>query len=313
MTSKLSLLRCLATLMVFCSGFAVSHGKEPVKVSFLETDEAREDTIRILQDAGCPEPDVKALRRAILHYYKPPFTYDISLFPRQENGFYEFQTIDKFIDSLPLRLCMTDHLFELTCTDTAILIAGHDMSTTSDFDSLTGPYLAISVSTNGVEHPVPTASLKDAYDVTYFKWYQELLLSVFKREVSEHHKALAVSLFRFNPVPIEIDEDEFSQSLHAVLKMSWSRNGVEFPKDMFVTILHRVRTDYHMAVSDHLGVLVKIKGGYMYVEKAGGRGPFLRIDVSTIDDIARYYSTMMSQDYPYNFMTVNNDRIITLE
>jgi len=285
-----------------------------IDVSFLKDDRSRESTLKTLRQAGCPESEVDVLRRAIIHYYNTPFTYDTSAFPVRKEGFYTFASAADFVAALSTnRLSQTKHMFEYNCFDTALLAAGYEMHATAEFTATGSPYLAVAIRTNGIEWLVPVASLQDAYNTAYPEWYQRFRTSISGRDQPQKYKTIAASLYQYHTLPLGTDETRMRDALHQVLRNNWSRCGLRFPDNTSVVMLHRARTDYHIAVSDHLGVLVKTQGGYMYLEKAGGQGPFLRIDTSSIEDIATYYSTMISPDYPLNYMTIDDDTIIEVK
>ena len=291
---------------------AAALAGDGIRISFLNDAGARESTLDVLRQAGCPQSDVDVLRRAITHYYESPFNYDTSAFPAPTNGFHAFASAGGFVDALATnRLSQTEHMFEYNCLDTVLLIAGHGMIPPADFTAAGSPYLAVAIRTNGTEWLVPVASLQDVYNTAYPEWYQRFRTSISGREQPPACKTLAAALYQFHTLPLGTDEAGMREALFHALRSNWSRCGIRFPdNNMSVVMLHRARTDHHVAVSDHLGVLIEVPHGYIYLEKAGGQGPFLRIDTGRIEDIAIYYTTMMSPDYPLNYMTLNDDAIM---
>lgn len=287
---------------------------DSIRVSFLEDARARESTLELLQQAGCPEDDVNVLRRAIAHYYQTPFNYNLSAFPTPKDAFYEFALVDDFVSALSTnRLSEIEHMFELNCLDTALLIAGHDMDITADFTEMGSPYLAICTFTNRALWLVPVSSLQDAYNTIYPEWYQRFRDNLSGREPSLKYKTMAACLFQYHALPIGTSESDMGLVLSRSLRQHWTRCGIQFPTSMLIAMLHRARTDHHVALSDHFGVIIKTDKGYIYLEKAGGQGPFLRIDTKQIENIAIYYSTMISPDYPYNYMTIGHDVMLEVK
>ncbi len=121
----------------------------PVRVSFLDTEAAREDTLSVFARAGCDTNHLAALRQAITHYYRTPLALDTSAFPPATDGFREFASIGDFVAALGTnRLSFLDHPFELNCFDTALLLAGPEMDVKMDLHSCNGPFLAVQVTTN---------------------------------------------------------------------------------------------------------------------------------------------------------------------
>lgn len=305
----------VTTLMLLTGHlFTMPSLASSIQVSFLDNDNTRESTLGVLQQAGCPASEVDVLRRAIIHYYNTPFNYDTSTFPIRRDGFYTFTSATDFVAALSTnRLSAVDHMFEYNCLDAALLAAGHKMEITAEFTATGSPYLTVNTKTNGAEWLVPVASLQDAYNTIYPEWYQSFRTSISGQDQPQKYKTIAASLYQYQTLPLGTDEEHMRDELHQILQKHWSRCGVHFPNNVSMIMLHRARTDCHLAVTDHFGVLVKTQDGYMYLEKTGGRGPFLRIDISDIEDIALYYSTMISPDYPLNYMTIDYDTIIEVK
>ena len=293
---------CAAAVLI-CDpcGFAA-----PVRVSFLDTDDAREDTLRILADAGCDSANLDALRKAIRHYYQTPLALDTASFPPANNGFHDFASIGDFVSALGTnQLSFLDHGFELNCFDTALLLAAPGMSIAVDRSSRSGPYLAIQITTNFNEWLMPVASLADIYATANG---QSIFMSrQFGFEFSEKHKTLMAALYQYQALSLDVSAATIAAETHAALQRHWERCGIHFPANLSLVMLHRASTNYHLAATDHMGVLLKREKGYMYLEKTGGKGPFLRIDVEDPADIASYLSTVTWPDYPFNYMTVNDE------
>ncbi len=280
----------------------------PVRVSFLDTDAAREDTLHILAEAGCDSDNLEALRKAILHYYQTPLALDTSAFPPATKGFLEFPSTKNFISALGTnQLSYLDHPFELNCFDTALLLAGPDMSLTADLHSRNGPYLAVQITTNFNEWLMPVASLEDVYATAYPPWYGIFMAEKFGMEFSEQHKTLIASLYQYQALPLGTSSNTIAAETQTALRRHWTRCGIRFPSALSLVMLHRASTEFHLAVTDHMGVLLKRDHGYLYLEKTGGRGPFLRIDAREPADIAAYFSTGTWPDYPFNYLSVNDD------
>jgi len=294
-----------AVLVLMCSNFAFGA---PVRVSFLDTDESREETLKIFIEAGCDSENVDAIRKAIIHYYQTPLALDTTSFPPAKNGFHEFAAIAGFVSALGTnQLFYLDHPFELNCFDTALLLAESEMSLTADMQVRNGPYLAIQVTTNFNEWLVPVASLDDVYALSYPAWYGIFMAKKFGMEFSEKHKTLSAALYQYQTLPLGTAADTIAAETREALRHHWNRCGIQFPSHVSLVMLHRTSTNYHLAVTDHMGVLLKRNDGYLYLEKTGGRGPFLRIDIQNPTDVATYFSTGTWPDYPFNYMSVNDD------
>ncbi|NLD90487.1 MAG: hypothetical protein GX634_09140 [Lentisphaerae bacterium] len=283
----------------------------PVRVSFLDTDPAREDTLRAFAEAGCDSANLDALRDAIVHYYREPPACDTSLFPPADNGFYEFASIGDFLSALGTnQLSYLDHPFELNCFDTALLLAAQGMSLSADLNAPNGPYLAVQVTTNFSEWLMPVASLADVYATAHPAWYGQFMENRFGLSFTEKHRSLVAALYQYQALPLDTSPNTVAAETQAALRRHWKRCGIRFPTHVSLVMLHRASPRYHLVVTDHMGVLLKRETGGLYLEQTGGRGPFLRIDVKNPADIAAYLSTVTWPDYPFNYMSANDDLIL---
>jgi hypothetical protein len=293
----------LAGLLLLVPG----AGAAPVRVSFLDDETAREETLHAFAEAGCVPDNLHALRKAILHYYQTPLALDPAAFPSPRNGFYEFASIGDFVSTLGTnQLSFIDHAFELNCFNTALLLVEPEMRVTADLQARNGPFLAVQVTTNYNEWLEPVASLGDVYAIAHPPRVEPFMKKIAGIGYSEKHKTLEAALYQYQTLPLGTSADTISVETHEALRRHWKRCGIQFPAKISLVMLHRASKNYHLVVTDHMGVLLQRKDGYLYFEKTGGRGPFLRIDAQDPADIVAYFSTGTWPDYPFNFMTVND-------
>lgn len=298
--------RQVLAILLLCAAGPLTAA--PVRVSFLDTDAARADTLRILAKAGCDPANLDTIQKAIVHYYQTPLALDTSSFPPANNGFHEFASIGDFVSALGTnQLSYLDHSFELNCIDSALLLAAPEMEIAADMQPQAGPFLAIQVYSNYNEWLVPVASLGDVYATAHPPEKVPFILRAFGIDFPEKHKTLEAALYQYQTLPLGVAADTIAAETRATLRRHWKRCGIRFPAYVSIVQLHRARADYHLAVTDHFGALVPRENGYMYLEKTGGRGPFLRIDLADPAEVAAYFSTVTWPDYPFNFMTTNDD------
>lgn len=288
-------------------GVATLASAAPVRVSFLDTDAAREDTLNAFAQAGCDTNHLAALRRAITHYYRTPLALDTSAFPPARDGFRDFASIADFISTLGTnQLSFLDHPFELNCFHAALLLAGPKMDVTAKLETRGNTYVAVQVTTNFNEWAMPVTSLADIYALAHPDHYETLLQTICGMEFSPRHRTLLATFYQFHPLPLSTSSNTIAAETQAALRHHWQRCGIQFPANLSLIMLHRARSDYPMVVTDHMGVLLKQKNGYLYFEKTGGKGPFLRLDVQDPADIAVYFRTGTFPDYPFNYMSIND-------
>lgn len=285
----------------------------PVRVSFLDTDAAREDTLQAFAQAGCDTNNLAALRRAIIQYNLAPLALDTSSFPPASDGFHEFASIGDFVAALGTnQLSYLDHPFELNCFDTALLLAESGMELSANMQDRNGPFLAVQVTTNFTEWLNPVASLDDVYTLSYPAWYGSFMENRFGLSFTEKHRSLVAALYQYQPLPLGTAMNTIATETQTALRRHWTRCGIRFPAHIALVMIHRASTDYHLVVTDHMGVLLKRDHGYLYLEKTGGKGPFLRLDVEDPADIAAYLTTGTWPDYPFNYLSINDESFLDI-
>ena len=123
---------------------------------------------------------------------------------------------------------------------------------------------------------------------------------------------LAPFLLQWYLLPASADEGTVEAKVLEVLRTTWKRDGIKFPGRFEVIQLYSADIAEHTIRTCHAGLLFQSKQGCTYVEKAGMRGPFIRLDLAERPDLmpwlavplANYTSTNC-----YHFATFN-DRTI---
>lgn len=283
----------------------------PVRVSFLDTDAVREDTLSAFEQAGCNTNNLAALRNAIQHYYRTPLAFDTSAFPPARDGFHEFPSIGDFVAALGTnQLSFLDHPFELNCFHAALLLAGPEMDLTAELETCGTTYIAVQVTSNFNEWAMPVTSLGDIDAIAHPAHYAAALKEICGVEFSRKHRTLQAALYQFQPLSLGLSSNTIAAETQATLRRHWQRCGIRFPGHLSLVMLHRARSDYPMVVTDHMGILLRQKDGWLYLEKTGGKGPFLRLDIQDPADLAAYFSTCTWPDYPSNYLSINADQFL---
>jgi hypothetical protein len=93
---------------------------------------------------------------------------------------------------------------------------------------------------------------------------------------------------------------------------------MEFPDNCQVVFFHVVSVESHMVGTPHAALLFSHNGGYTYLEKAGGPGPFVRLDFKDKSDLNLWMlgGTTLSETQRTNvpqFITFNNSDIVKLD
>src|ERR1700760_1203260 len=89
----------------------------PIRLSFLQDQDAIKDTIQVLKDNGCVESNAVVFDKLVNHYFIEPFNFDFAKFPKSVSGFYNFSTTQALVSALPHRLPDTLHSYGINCID----------------------------------------------------------------------------------------------------------------------------------------------------------------------------------------------------
>lgn len=282
----------------------------PVRVSFLDSESAREDTLRAFAEAGGRPEDLDALRQAIVRYYRAPLALDVSMFPPAENGFHAFASVADFVSALGThQLSYLPRDFGMNCLDAALLLAAPDMDVAADRQSPDGPFYAVQV-TGFQEKMVPVDTLGAILDMLHPVRQRPPAAETQSSVFSEKHRLLEAVFYQYQFLPLDATAGTVAAEMQKSLQRHWARCGIRFPARLSLVLLHRASLDSSLAVTDHAGLLLRRDNGYLYFEKTGGRGPFLRIDLEDPADLAAYYSTMTWPDCPHNLFSIDDARFL---
>lgn len=252
----------------------------PIRLSFLTERTALRDTVTILQSNGCANESCSAFQRAVAHYISTPFDFDLSQFPLQQEGFYQFESARGAVAALPQPLSQIAHNYELNCFDTTILLAGKSLHLSLRPDDLSGPFFVPRpAATNGSFTVMPVETAKAAFTLAYQAWYREASERAFPESMHDARICLTAALFRFYYLPESTTEKALPDALMSALRNAWDREGLKFPQRFEVVLCHDVGLPQHYFVTAHASLLYPRPGGYTYIEKAGGGGRFVRVDV----------------------------------
>lgn len=295
---------------------AVTASAGSIKVSFLNETQPLEDTLSILRRHGCASNAVAAYQKAICHYYSTPFEIDLRGFPEQSRGFYTFKTPEQFVAALPRRLCDIEHSYEVNCFIPVVSLSG--LWTATRPDDLVGPLLAI-LNRGGQKWDTCTvACTRDAFLAQYGPDYAKEVEAITGSKWTDQQICLLASLHTCHVLPRSTTEVTLPINLLAVLQSRWRQEGVHFPTNSDVTLLHSIDLKrWCRSLTDHAGIGFPMQHGYMYLEKAGGQGPFVRIDLEDPVDLIPYYRSYITEEskgeMTHWMMTVNDSKAICIE
>jgi hypothetical protein len=235
-----------------------------------------------LRTAECNQEALQSFKKAIELHNSTPAKLDLSKFPAKQGGFYKFTSAQQFLSALP-HLCDSDHEAEINCFDCAILLSAGKLKTSLMPDSLSGPFLVGQPTTNGTILVTAAATPRDACALICPSWYLDAVS--IPKSIADQRKCLKAVAFSAFVLPIGTSQDGLGSTLLSTLHAGWRRSGVEFPRDCDIVLCHWSDLRGCMAATRHAGVLSRRHGPFVYIEKAGVTGPFLRLDLEDIEDL----------------------------
>ena len=311
---------CMAVLTVFLVGFLQSCSPSPtgaVRISFLAQRTALRDVMKVLEESGVPQSSRESFQNAVEKYFASDFEFDFSKFPKPDNGFYQFKSSAELIAALPHRLCETQHGYEINCFDTVILLAANGISSSLKPHEAAGPFL-ISPFTNR-ETIFVANTTHEAFLQHCSTWYIEATEAFIPGSLQDARINLNASFFRWHKLPSTTNELTLRDSVMNTLRESWRRQSLKFPKNMEIVLCHQVDPAKRLFNTDHAGLLIQRGNGYTYFEKAGGSGPFVRLDFDNRADLVPWLTAMFEMykgsrgGYTNFFVTFNDTRIEQLD
>jgi hypothetical protein len=298
---------------VFATLLLVEAGE--VRVSFLNDTVALNGTIALLTTNGCSKEAISAFRRLVENHYAEEFEFDRSKFPKTDSGFYRFNSISNLVQALPHRLSDTKHFYGLNCFDMMILIADGRLQIGLRPDENYGPFIVSQQLTNGSETIRFAATPRDAFSIGYAEWYRDATEPFFPEASRNARISLVAGIYRWHALPLSTTSATMQREVWTALKSDWRRTGLKFPAGFQVVLYHVASVEMDTANTQHAGLLFSRNIGFTYLEKAGGRGPFVRLDFDDKSDLNAWMSAVFSEDQRQKlhlFATFNDTEIINL-
>ncbi|MEI8291791.1 MAG: hypothetical protein WCH99_20170 [Verrucomicrobiota bacterium] len=265
-----------------------------IRLSFLDNPAALEGTVRVLSGAGCDKSAVTTFSDMVRRHYVEGSGIDLGSLPDPQNGFYHFSSAQALIKAVPQKLSNADHSYDFNCFDTVILLASGCSHADLGADDPSGPFWVSTVS-NQLECVTTAATAVDAYTQLYSRWYRNATEPYFPGRAQHGRVSLTPVLAGWRVLPSSVQENDLAAQGFAVLKSSWRAQHLRFPDHFEVVLFHKFSTQAHTVSTPHAGLLFHDGAGYIYIEKAGGCGPFVRLDFTDRADLRSWLCTYTSQ------------------
>jgi hypothetical protein len=286
---------------------------EPLRLSFLMDESARRDTLTLLKQHGFRAGNIRRFSQEVERYYASPFVLDRTRFPAPEDGFYHLESVEELVGLFDKPLCETEHAFEFNCFDAVIALAMPQLESRIKVDQLMGPILVPHTTTNGTALTLPVATARDAFNQAYPEWYREFSANIFPTSLECGRVALTAALNRVHVLRISTDEANLQPAVREALQRDWRDHRLRFPSNAQIVLCHLVYFPGRWLRTSHAGVLMQNGQGYTYIEKAGGAGPFVRIDVPERAELMPWFAATFrkarAEGHTHLFVTFNDAEI----
>lgn len=301
-----------------CNNRATDSATPVVRVSFLRDTNVLADTSVRLQQIGCPTNAIVVFQRAVLQHNSSDLGLDLARFPERKQGFYEFSSGEDFAVALSQRLWGAKHDPGLACFDVLFLcLRDSEFTCRLPPDSVKRPYIVPFRPTWESELILTgVTSRAEAFASVCPPSYTSAVQRVLGMSFPETHVALTVCLKQYQILSrrYAADEDNLSSKLMDERLLFWKTLGLTFPKQASAVLFHTADLKRRTVLTSHAGLLVPLPDKrFMYLEKAGCHGPFLRIDVDDPKELLQRFALFESRfpDWPdvLHFVSIN-DRLL---
>lgn len=285
-----------------------------VTFSILNEGPILDSTLAMMRTNGCSKSAVAMFRSAIKDYNASPIGLDLSKFPPSTNQTFYFDSASNLVESLPHQLENTSHSYGLNCFDATFIIADGLLSSDIPLERKVGNLFVPHTDTNGNFQIVKTETVAEAFREVYPEFYRDQTYPLFVK--SKSRVQLVGALFAAYGFPETTTESGLEGVVMNTLRSGWRRMAVSFPEKVQIVLCHQVCLPRHSMVSVHAGVLFPQKHGFIYIEKSGCRGPFVRLDCDSEVDLLGWYAGMFKgasrYGYTHHFATFNDSRIAVI-
>ena len=286
----------------------------PVRFAILTDGPALTDTVRFLREAGCEGRALAGFEALASDRAAHP-GFRFSHLPPARNGFYDFVSIRALSDALYTNGPPESPVCDFNCFDTVFLLAGARLRTTLKPDDSGWPFLvwACCDTNRGptaswiITAATPRAAFEAQYETG--RDYGRVSTIEFPEDMRDSRICLTAALFGASVLPASALTNCSSEVVFPVLRSSWLHSGVTFPSNFEVLIVHL--PDGLMLRASHAGLLFPRGREFTYIEKTGGTGYFMRLDVSEKTDVFEWVRAMHSDTNKVFFATLN-EKIATL-
>ena len=302
--------------------FGMGLGASPVRISFLDNEAALQQTSDLLAANGCDSNTINIFRMLVRWQNESPLGVDLKAFPKADQGFYTFRSVTNLIAALPQPLIDADHPQQFNCFDVVTLLAGNLMQTGVGPDDPCGPLVVPVTVTNHEVRMAIVGTYRDAFSLTRPEGFTKASDAIFGPSKENKHICLAGAIETYSILPSSTTIGNLKSTLLMTLKTGWKRQTIVFPTHLEIVICHSVKISTNpdplhppFDIPAHAGILLKIRNQFVFLEKEGATGPYVRLDFESKQDLLPWLKSViepaMSGDENL-FATFNDQEIESL-
>jgi hypothetical protein len=272
----------------------ISLRAAPIRISFLTDGATLRNTVELFIESGCNREGIDGFKKAVDQFNATPLELDLSKFPPIRSGFYFFPDMTNLVAALPPLFCQTHHAMVINCFDTAILLTTDQLTSNPINDDDAGPFIVeVQLSVTNEYFRTLAATPEDAFHYACPEWYRKASESFVPKSLQDRRRDLIVALDRFYVLPLRTTEENSPQAIAKVLNQSWKKMGLKFPTRCELVLCHSHLSPVE-AGTVHAGVMIPVGGQFVYIEKTGVEGPFVRLDFTDRSDLETWLGVHMS-------------------
>ena len=302
---------CRYFLLVFILHLTIALNAETVRLSFLNGEQALNETTQLLSTNGCRATGITAFQKAVKQYYATGFNLNLSKFPPAQSEIYSFQSTTQLLATLPHPLRLTEHAWDFNCYDTVIVASDGQLLVGSQPDDIAGIFLAPAITTNYSRINLPVATARDAFNFSVPAWSR--VLEIIPPALADRRVSLTAALYSNYLLPVSTSEENLNRRFLQTVQASWKRQAITFPSSFEIVLCHTVWLPQQQCGTIHAGLLFTHQDGFTYLEKDSGNGPFVRLELKSKADLIEWLSSKIDRQKrdsgAYFLATFNDTRV----
>ena len=316
-------------ISIFATHVVIRADALPVTISFLDNEEALKETTNFLASQGIESDSIDSFSGLVHWHNDSPLGFDFGRFPKSVNGFYTFQSISNLTDALPQPLITARHHPDMYCYDAAILLAGPFIQTKFGPDDLAGPFQTeVPYGTNtNVGSTWVEETARDAFNSIGPGQFINATGPVFTGSRQDKRICLTAVFDSYCTLPHQTTENNLGNYLLRVLQAEWKQQGIVFPTNMEVVVCESAVLVPPNATKEapwlapyanctHVGILFRNQAQFVYIDKPGQRGPYVRLDFSDKKDLLFWLKSLLgstTNEKDHLFAIFNGSEVDSLD